>query len=342
MRVFMRLLTLLSPFRWWIALAIFLGCVTVASNIGLLGMAAYLIADAALVPLLVLLTVPVFIVRLMGIVRPAARYAERLVSHDGVFRLLARLRTWMYSRLEPRAPLHLLTHRSGDLLARLVADIDELQNLYLRVVSPIIVALAMSLFAFSLFSIFSSLLAWTALAFLLLAGLGLPLLTYLLARGLGRRQLALRAEQKAQIVDGVQGIQDILAYGRSEEQLKKISRLDQALGTLQRRMARVSGLQEALNDLLMNLALWVLLALAIPLVTAKAIDGVYLAVLALLILASFEAIQPLAPAFQLLEHSLAAGRRLFSVADTPLAVIERPDPLPVPAGRTMRDYSLQF
>src|SRR6266581_6172485 len=139
MKLFLRLLKLLLPFRWQIALAIILGCATVASNIGLLGMAAYLIAAAALAPLLVLLTLPIYLVRFLAAARAVSRYTERLVAHDVTFRLLAQLRIWVYSRLEPLAPARLLLYRSGDVLTRLVADVEELQNLYLRVVSPFIV-----------------------------------------------------------------------------------------------------------------------------------------------------------------------------------------------------------
>src|SRR5205823_961467 len=135
-----------------------------------------------------------------------------------------------------------LTYRSGDVLTRLVADIDELQNIYLRVVSPLVVAVLISILTFGLFFIFSPMLAWTALAFLVAAGLGVPLLTEVLTRGLGKQQLALRAELNSQVVDGIQGVQDILACGRAADQQQKIVELDHALGRVQRRMAFVAGM----------------------------------------------------------------------------------------------------
>ncbi len=341
MRTFMRLLAQLSPFRWWIALAILLGCVMIASNMLLLGMAAYLIAAAALGPLLVMLTLPIYIVQVMSVIRSCSRYAERLVSHNVTFRLLARLRVWLYSRLKPLAPALLLSYRSGDVLTRLVADIEELQNVYLRAVSPIIVALVISLLSFYIFSIFSPVLAWVALAFLIVAGFGIPFLTGMLARGIGRQQLAVRAELNAQIVDGVQGVQDLLAFGRAGDQRQKLASLDKKLAQLQRRMAFISGLEQALNDLMSNLALLALLALAIPLVAARAINGVYLGFLALIILASFEAVLPLGQAFQFLGTSLAAADRLFTVADTSPTVAEPASPLPI-ADRSQQGHTLEF
>ncbi|TMC64604.1 MAG: thiol reductant ABC exporter subunit CydC [Chloroflexota bacterium] len=341
MKVFLRLLSFLSAFRWLVALAILLGSLMIASNMLLLGMAAYLIAAAALGPLLAILTIPIYIVRLMSVSRAGSRYAERVVSHNVTFRLLAQLRTWVYRRLEPLAPAYLHKQRSGDMLTRIVADVDELQNVYLRIVSPIIVAIIISLLTFALFSIFSPVLAWDAVAFLIITGCGVPLLSGILTRGLGKRQLAIRGELNAQIVDGIQGVPDLLAYGQADTQLRSVATLEKKLDQIQQRMAVIAGLQQALNDLLMNLALWSLLILAIPLVVAKAIAGVYLAFLALVILASFEAVQPLAEAFQKLGHSVAAGERLFKVTDTNQQVQEPAAPLPVPSNTPGR-FSLEF
>jgi len=334
MKTFLRLLAFLSPFRWRIALAILLGSVMIASSIALFGMAAYLIAAAALGPLLVFLSIPIYLVQTMGIVRAASRYTERLVSHNTTFRLLARLRVWAYRRIEPQAPAHLLSHRSGDMLARLVADIEEAQNFYQRVVSPVVVALVISLFAFAVFSIFSMGMAWVSLIFLVLAGLGVPFLSVSQSRGLGRQQVEARAELNIQVVDGVQGMRDVLAFGRSEARLESVATCDRALGQVQRRMARISGLQAALGDLLMNTAMWVLLLLAIPLVATGYIDGVYLGVIGLLLLASFEAVQPLASALQGLGTSRAAAERVFAVTDAPPPVSESaaPQAIPVHAG----------
>ncbi len=337
MKIFLRLLRFLWPFRWRIALAFLLGSLMVASNMLLLSLAAYLIADAAIVTLLVLLTVPITIVRFMGVSRAAARYFERLVSHDTTFRLLARLRVWTYNHLEPLAPSQFL--RSGDLLARLVADVDELQNIYLRLVSPIIIAVLIALLTFDLFAIFDLRLAWVAVASLAAVGAGVPLLSRRLASGLGKRHLALRGELNAHIVDGVQGVQDLLAYGSAGAQVQKVITLDNRLAQIQHRMASIAGLQEGLNDLLTNLGLWGILILAIPLATSRAIDSVYLGFLVMLLLASFEAVQPLAQAFQSLGHSLAAGERLFEIAEAAPVVVESASPLPLPA---RREHELAF
>src|ERR671938_1779463 len=267
MRVLVRLLWFLGPHKWQVALAVALGVATMASNVGLLSVAAYLVAASALQLGLSKLTLPMFLVQIFGIGRATFRYIERLVSDNVTFKLLADLRTWLYGRLEPLSPASLLGYRSGDLLARIVKDVEELENVYLRALSPLIVAMLISFLTFSLLYVFfDPSLAFVVLGFLALAGIGVPLLVNVLARKLGRRQLKLRAELNAQIVDGLQGVQDLLALGRAAEQQERISALDLKLGRVQRRMASITGLQDALGDLAMRLSMWVMLFLAIPLV----------------------------------------------------------------------------
>ena len=335
MRVFLRLLGFLWPHKWRVVLAILLGAVTVASNVGLLAVAAYVISAAAIVAYLSLLAIPVYLVRFFSVSRAVSRYAERLVSHDVTFELLTNLRTWFYARLEPLAPARLMRYRSGDLLSRIVKDVGELENVYLRIVSPAVVALVVSLLAFLALYFFDPVLAFVALGFLAATGVGMPLLVRLLSRGLGRRQLELRAELNARIVDDVQGVQDILAFGREEGELREISALHRKLDRVQGRMAIVAGLNNSLSDLMMNLALVAILVLAVPLVAAGEVHGVYLALLALVTLGSFEAIAPLGSAFQFLGRSLGAGERLFEIVDARPRVTDPPEPLPPPADDTL-------
>jgi ATP-binding cassette, subfamily C, bacterial CydC len=329
-RVFLRLIGFLKLHRLHVVLAVLLGVATLVGNVGLLATAAYVISAAALMPILAALAGPIYLVRLFGVGRAAARYAERMVSHSLTFELLADLRTWFYARLEPLAPARLLRYRTGDLLSRIVKDVEELENVYLRVLSPVIVATLVSLLTFLLFYIFDSLLAFVSLGFLVVTGFGVPLLVRALARELGRRQLELRGELNARVVDDVGGVQDLLAFGREHEQQREVSELNRKLDRVQRRMAFITGLQNALSDLMMNLAMLAVLVLAIPLVARGEIPGVYLAFLALVVLGSFEAVQPLGTAFQFLGRSVEAGRRLFEVVDAEPEVTDPRKPLALP------------
>ena len=330
MREFLRLLRFMRPYWWRVLLGVLLGVATVASNVGLLATAAYVISAAAVVPFLVLLTVPVYLVRLFSVSRAVSRYAERLVSHEVTFRLLAELRTRFFIHLAPLAPARLLKYRSGDLLTRIVKDVEELQNVYLRSFSPVAVALAVCALATLVLFTFDATMAFVALGFLTATGIGGPVVVLVLSKGLGRRQLQLRAELDARIVDDVQGVQDLLAFCREGGEHHEISTINTKLARVQRRMALVWGLQNALGDLMMNLALVAVLIVAIPLVAAGEMDGVFLAFVALVVLDSFEALAPLGAAFQVLGRSVGAGERLFEISDSEPQVTDPPEPLSLP------------
>ena len=137
-----RLLALTSVPRRRVALAVLLGTLTIVFGVGLMATAGYLISRAAERPAILSLTVAIVAVRFFGLARPLARYLERLSSHDVAFRALGRARGRVYERIEPLAPAELRGDRRGDLLSRLVADVDSLQNLHLRGIGPPLVALA--------------------------------------------------------------------------------------------------------------------------------------------------------------------------------------------------------
>jgi ATP-binding cassette subfamily C protein CydC len=197
------------------------------------------------------------------------------------------------------------------------------------------VALAVCALASLALFTFDATMAFVALGFLAATGVGVPFLVRAISKGLGRRQLRLRAELDARIVDDVQGVQDILAFGREGRERREISAINSKLGRVQRRMALVTGLQNALGDLMMNLALVAVLIFAIPLVKAGEMDGVFLAFVALVVIGSFEAVAPLGAAFQVLGRSVGAGERLFEITDSEPQVTDPPEPLSLPQDGTL-------
>src|SRR5690348_5313635 len=140
-RTLRRLLALAGAPRGRVALSITLGAATVLFGAGLMGTAGYLISRAAERPAILSLTVAIVAVRFFGIGRPLVRYLERLASHDLALRVLGRVRVAAWTRIEPLAPGQLEGYRRGDLLSRMVADVDALQNLHLRGLIPPLVAL---------------------------------------------------------------------------------------------------------------------------------------------------------------------------------------------------------
>ncbi len=312
-----------------IALALALGLLTVVTNTGLLALASYVIAAAATHPPLIALSIPLALVRIAGVGRAFARYGERIASHDVTFRLLARLRGRFYARLAPLLPARLLQFRSGDLLSRMVEDVEELENVYGRVFTPLAVAaLTIALVGVALRS-FDPTLALAAVGVLLVAGVAVPALALVLGRTTGQRQIALRAERQTALIDGVQGLADLLAYGRGADQAARVALLDRQLGAANRRAALVEGLQGALGEALTFGSLALILALAIPQATAGRFGAVYLAAIAMIVLGAFEAITPLGRAFAALGRSLTASGRIFAVIDAVPIVTDPSQPRPL-------------
>ncbi|HTX79939.1 MAG TPA: thiol reductant ABC exporter subunit CydC [Longilinea sp.] len=342
MKTLFRLLGFLRSFLDQVALSVLLGVATIASNIGLMGTSAYLISFAALHPSIAYLEVAIVGVRFFGIARGVFRYLERLVSHSANFKLLANLRTWFYERLEPLAPARLQIYKSGDLLSRAVMDIDTLENFYVRVVSPIIVALVVTVGMSWFIGGFNPLLTPILAGGLLISGIALPLFIYIAGRKPSRQMVTLRAEMSGQMVDDLLGMSDLLAYQQEPEVLARLAELSKFQGRAQMRLALAGGAGSALSSLLSNLTLWAVLVTTIPLVSSGRLDGILLAVVVLLTMASFEAVQPLPQAAQNLESSLEAADRLFSLADSTPAVSEPPEPLAVSKAPAIAIAGLSF
>lgn len=343
--VFLRLLRLAAPFWRGIALATIAGFATVASSVGLMTTSAYIIAKAALRPSIAELQVAIVGVRFFGIARGLFRYLERNLSHDVNFRLLARLRVWFYRALEPLAPARLMQYRSGDLLSRIVADIETLEDLYVRVLAPPLVAVLVGGSMWFFMGTFAPALAIVLLVALALTGVVLPILARRMGRPVGQRRVRVRSELTAAMVDGIQGVADLLAFGYGSRHQERIKELGRQLAGLQQRMGWITGLQGALSGLLMNLATIAVLVVAIPGVRSAELDGIVLAVLVLAVISSFEAVLPLPAAFQHLDSSLTAGRRLFEIVDAEPAVRSGRGPVAVPdrdSGPSLRVQNLTF
>lgn len=326
-----RLLGFLEGAWWQVGASVLLGALTVSASVGLMGTSAYLISGAAIFGSIAPLQISIVGVRFFGIARGVSRYAERLVSHGVTFRLLARLRLWFYESIEPLAPARLMHYRAGDLLSRVVADVEALENFYVRVVAPPLVAVIVTAWTSLLLGFFHPSLGWALFGFLLALGLAAPLLTQFAALRPGRAMVARRADLHTQLVDGVQGLADLLVFGREADRRARIAQTGAGYARAQRAMSVVSGLSNALGVLLSNLGMWSVLYLSIPLVTGGILPGLLLASMVLISLAAFEAVMPLPQAAQMLGVTNAAARRLFEVVDAAPEVQDPPVPLPAPA-----------
>jgi thiol reductant ABC exporter CydC subunit len=236
----------------------------------------------------------------------------------------------------------LIDYHGGDLLSRAIGDIAQLENFYVRGLAPPLVAVVVSIVSALYLNAFGPGLAATLLVFFIASGLGVTLLAHWLGRSSGKELVEVRAAMNAGLVDTIQGMADLLALGFSTRQRKELSALGQRYGAAQMRMARLSGLQSALSLLLANLAMWVILVQSIALVADGRVHGIYLAVLVLAALSSFEALTPLPLAAQYLGSDLAAARRLFQIIDEQPAAREPAHPSPRPESCALEVQELRF
>ena len=321
-----RLVPLLVPERGRAVLAVSLQVATVGTGVALMGTSAWLLSKAALHPSIAALSVAVVGVRAFGVSRATLRYLERLVSHDVTLRLLARLRVAVYRALVPLAPARLVDHRSGDLLGRVIEDVAALEGLYVRVLGPSLVAVAVGvLLGLALLPLGARLAAAAAGGFVA-SGIAFPWLARRLGLGPGRRLAELRGELSARLVDGVQGQAELLAFGREESHAASVAVLSRAMADEQQRLTRASALGGSLAGLGADLTAIAVLALAVPAVRSGALDGVQLAVVTLIALAAFEAVAALPAAWQGAGAMRESARRLFEVVDQAPAVAEHAIP----------------
>ena len=297
-----------------LALATMLGAASIAAGIGLLATSGWLISRASQHPSIAAFGVAVVGVRFFAVSRGIFRYGERLVGHDSALRSLADLRARFYQRLERLTPSRRGEFRGGDLLSRLVADVDTLQDLTLRVVQPYGVALVVGIatvgFIWWLLPAAGLVLAVT----LLLAATVVPWLTRTLAHKSEARQASVRGELTASVVDLLEGTQDLVANGAVEAQLARVGATDHELTEVASASARTAGIGSGLTALFAGLAVWGAVMVGVPAVGSGTLPGVQLAVIVLAPLAAFELVVGLPGAAQSFERVRGAAARVFTVA----------------------------
>jgi ATP-binding cassette subfamily C protein CydC len=351
MRDLIRLLRLYAPWWRWMAAGVALGLLTVLANFGLLALAGWFLAASAVVGLAGYAAqnafnffTPAAGVRFFATVRVAGRYAARLVDHEATFRQIAALRVFLFARLVPLAPLGLAGERSGDVLARLVADVDRLSDFYPRLLAPASVALMASMV---MALVLGAIAPWAGGALLLLlasAGVAVPLIGQWAGAVPGREIVTREAALRADMVDLVQGMADLLTYGAAPAMAARIADANEGLVARQGRMRAISGFAAAASGLLANAALAAMLLIGIPLVRGGRMSGPDLALLALGALAAFEAVAPLGQVFPLLGQLRASAGRVFAIADRPAPIAEPAvsPPRPSQLGLELRGVRLRY
>jgi ATP-binding cassette subfamily C protein CydCD len=311
-----------APVRLWAATLLAAGALT--SSVGLLVVSAWLISRASQQPPILYLQVAIVSVRALGISRGVLRYAERVVGHDAALRSLTEVRVAVYGRLERLAPAGLGRHRRGDLLARMVGDVDSTTDLVVRVIVPALASLVAGLVAVGI--------GWSLVPAAGLALLGAVIVGGLVAPALsvavGARAQAGRAHAEgvlsSELVTSLEAAAELRAFGVVEDALDRIATADHRLTTLDRRSALAGGLGEGLSVVATGLCLVACLWLGASAVPAGTLDGVWLAALVLLPLALTDVLSGTIPAALARARVAGAARRIVEVIDAP-------DPVPTVA-----------
>lgn len=324
-----RLLRHLLPYwRRLLPAALASACSELAAA-GLMATAAWLITRAAEQPPLASVSLAIVTVRALALGRGALRYADRLLGHDGVLRAVAGFRTRVYEALVPLAPAGTPAFRSGDLLTRLVDDVDAAQNLLLRVLIPAAAACTVAAGATTMATVVLPQAGVLLGLLLATAGLVVPALVLTLSRRTSRADKQVRAELAALTLDLTQGAADLAAYGARARAHERNLRACTRIAALERRAAWTTSVASTTVLLLQAIATIGVTWLALRAHAAAELPAVHLTVLVVLALVSFEALTPLPTAARHLAEARVSARRLADLMDTPPPATDPPTPTPL-------------
>jgi thiol reductant ABC exporter CydC subunit len=338
-----RTIAIARPAAAALALATFLGACAIGAAIGLIATSAWLVSRSSQRPQESAVAIAIVAVQFFALARGLCRYSERLVGHDAAFKALSDMRVAVYQRLERLAPLGLPLFRSGDLLTRLIADVDSLQDLMLRVMPAFAIALIVGAGTVTLEWWMLPGAGLILLIALLIAGTLVPWLTGVLAARTEASAALARAELTMSVVDLVEGAPELAVNGATAQQLQRAFAADAHMRSVASAAARTAGVGQGLTRLLCGLATWGALVVGVTAVHAGELDGVLLAGIALIPLVAFELVAPLPGATQTLQRVRRCAARVFEVLDTPAPVAEPAHPAELPSEpRALRVRGLRF
>jgi thiol reductant ABC exporter CydC subunit len=327
-----RTLAIARPAAARLALATLFGAGGMLAAIGLIATSAWLISRSAQHPQESAVAIAIVGVQFFALSRGLCRYAERLVGHDAAFRVLSDLRVAVYQRLERLAPLGVPAFASGDLLTRLIEDVDSLQDLLLRVLPPFAIAFGVGVATVAVVWLMLPAAALILLGALLVAATLVPWLTGFLAARSEARQAAARATLSSAVIELLEGAPELAVNGAMPAQLGRAMTADTELTSIARKSARTAGIGHGVTTLCCGLAMWGALLVGVAAVHAGRMSGVLLAGIALIPLVAFELVVALPGATQTLQRVRRSAARVLEVIDTPAPVAEPAEPRPLPPG----------
>ncbi|WP_333495805.1 heme ABC transporter ATP-binding protein/permease CydC [Kluyvera sp. CHPC 1.251] len=351
MRALLPYLALYKRHKWLLSLGVVLAIITLLASIGLLTLSGWFLSASAVVGFAGAYTfnymLPAAGVRGAAIIRTAGRYFERLVSHDATFRVLQHLRVFTFSKLLPLSPAGLARFRQGELLNRMVADVDTLDHLYLRVISPLVGALVVILVVTAGLSLLDVGLALTLGGIMLATLLVLPPLFYRAGKPTGEQLTSLRGQYRQQLTGWLQGQAELTIFNASQRYRKQMEQTELNWHDAQRRQSELTALSQALMLLIGGAAVVSMLWLAAGGVGSNSQPGALIALFVFCALAAFEALAPVTGAFQHLGQVIASALRISQIIEQkpevtfPEQTVARPQQVSLTLDRVSFTYPQQ-
>ncbi|MDE5206087.1 cysteine/glutathione ABC transporter ATP-binding protein/permease CydC [Citrobacter amalonaticus] len=348
MRALLPYLTLYKRHKWMLTLGIVLAIITLLASIGLLTLSGWFLSASAVAGFAGIYSfnymLPAAGVRGAAITRTAGRYFERLVSHDATFRVLQHLRVHTFSKLLPLSPAGLARYRQGELLNRIVADVDTLDHLYLRVISPLVGAFVVIMVVTIGLSVLDVTLACTLGGVMLLTLFIMPPVFYRAGKTTGQNLTHLRGQYRQQLTSWLQGQAELTIFGASDRYRAQMETTELQWHEAQRRQSELTALSQALMLLIGAVAILLMLWMAAGGVGGNAQPGALIALFIFCALAAFEALAPVTGAFQHLGQVIASAMRITELTEQkpevtfPTDVSDAPDRVTL----TLRDVSFSY
>jgi len=317
MRALLPYLALYMRHKWMLTLGVVLAILTLLASIGLLTLSGWFLSASAVAGFAGLYSfnymLPAAGVRGTAIARTAGRYFERLVSHDATFRVLQHLRVTTFSKLLPLSPAGLARYRQGELLNRVVADVDTLDHLYLRVFSPLVGALVVILVVTLGLCLLDVNIALVLGGIMLLTLFVLPPLFYRAGKPTGESLTRLRGEYRQQLTGWLQGQAELTIFGASRRYRAQMENTELNWHEAQRKQSELTALSQALMLLIGGVAVMAMLWMASGGVGENTQPGPLIALFVFCALAAFEALAPVTGAFQHLGQVVASALRITQI-----------------------------
>lgn len=348
MRALLPYLTLYKRHKWMLTLGIVLAIITLLASIGLLTLSGWFLSASAVAGFAGIYSfnymLPAAGVRGAAITRTAGRYFERLVSHDATFRVLQHLRIHTFSKLLPLSPAGLARYRQGELLNRIVADVDTLDHLYLRVISPLVGAFVVIMVVTIGLSVLDVTLACTLGGVMLLTLFIMPPVFYRAGKTTGQNLTHLRGQYRQQLTAWLQGQAELTIFGASDRYRAQMEATELQWHEAQRRQSELTALSQALMLLIGAVAILLMLWMAAGGVGGNTQPGALIALFVFCALAAFEALAPVTGAFQHLGQVIASAMRITELTEQKPEVIFPTDVSDVPAKvtLTLRDVAFSY